>query len=146
MTEISFHFNVPDRADYVLGLIRTAFKRQMNTVVVGEATVLEKVSQALWSRIPTSFLPHCFGDAPDHLLQYSPVVLAAQAIGPWSTRPLLINLFDEVPAGFERYERVLEVVSHEEAGRAQARDRWKYYAHRGYAITKTDSQVKKVSH
>ena len=146
MTEVSFHFNVPDRLMYTTGLIRTAFKRKMGVVVVAEASSLQKLSQLLWTRSPNSFLPHCFGESSEALMAHTPVVLALAARGPWSTRPLLINLAMEVPVGFEHYDRVLEVVSHDESDRQRARDRWKHYAKRGYAISKFDGIVKKVSH
>lgn len=146
MTEVSFHFNVADRLVYAAGLIRTAFKRNIGVVVVAEATPLQKLSQLLWAGAPSSFLPHCFGDSAESLLTHSPVVLAVAANGPWSERPLLINLSEGVPVGFERYERLLEVVSHDDSDRKRARDRWKYYAHRGYAISKFDGIAKKVSH
>jgi DNA polymerase-3 subunit chi len=146
VTEISFHFNVPDRLVYATGLIRTALKRKMGTVVVAETATLQRLSHLLWTRSPTSFLPHCLNDAPEALLTHSPVVLTRAALGPWSTRPLLINLLTEVPVGFEHYDRMLEVVSHDESDRQRARDRWKYYASRGYNISKFDGVVKKVSH
>lgn len=146
MTEVSFHFNVPDRLVYATGLIRTAFKRKMGVVVVAESAVLQKLSHSLWTRSPNSFLPHCFGESSPDLLAHTPVVLALAAHGPWSIRPLLINLSTEVPVGFEHYDRVLEVVSHDESDRQKARDRWKHYANRGYAISKFDGIAKKVSH
>ena len=44
----------------------------------------------------------------------------------------------QVPDGFERFERLIEVVTADEADRLQARQRWKHYAERGYAITRHD--------
>ncbi|MDR0479806.1 MAG: DNA polymerase III subunit chi, partial [Burkholderiaceae bacterium] len=41
--------------------------------------------------------------------------------------------------GFECYARLIELVGQDdEADRAQARERWKHYAERGYAITRHD--------
>ncbi len=48
---------------------------------------------------------------------------------------VLLNLGHEVPGGFERFERLIEVVSLDDADRQGARGRWKHYADRGYAIT-----------
>ena len=46
----------------------------------------------------------------------------------------LINIGEPVPAGFESFSRLYEIVSTEEADRLAARKRWKAYADRGYAI------------
>jgi DNA polymerase-3 subunit chi len=51
---------------------------------------------------------------------------------------VLVNLGGAVPEGFERFERLIELVSQEESDRLQARTRWKHYADRGYAITRHD--------
>jgi DNA polymerase-3 subunit chi len=49
---------------------------------------------------------------------------------------VLVNLFDAAPAGFESFARVIEIVTPDENDRAAARQRWKHYASRGYAIEK----------
>ena len=46
----------------------------------------------------------------------------------------LLNLGDAAPRGFETFERLIELVSTDESDRAAARERWKRYAGRGYAI------------
>jgi DNA polymerase-3 subunit chi len=43
-----------------------------------------------------------------------------------------------VPEGFERYARLIELVSLSQPDRADARLRWRHYADRGYAITRHD--------
>ena len=51
---------------------------------------------------------------------------------------MLVNLGAGIPEGFEGFERLIEVVTVEEDDRQQARQRWKHYADRGYAITRHD--------
>ena len=51
---------------------------------------------------------------------------------------MLVNLDEAVPAGFERYERVIELVGNDAADRQFARLRWKHYASRGYAMVRHD--------
>ena len=51
---------------------------------------------------------------------------------------VLLNLGAEVPAGFERFERVIEVVGLDDADRQLARSRWRHYADRGYAMSRHD--------
>ena len=51
---------------------------------------------------------------------------------PQYQNPLAIAM----PRGFETFERLIELVSTHEADRAAARERWKGYAGRGYAIAR----------
>ncbi|WP_295855337.1 DNA polymerase III subunit chi, partial [uncultured Xylophilus sp.] len=75
-------------------------------------------------------------------VRVSPIVLALDH----ETAPhhqVLVNLGDEVPPSFSRFERLIEIVSRDDAeDRNQARARWKHYADRGYAIVRHDLQLK----
>jgi DNA polymerase III subunit chi len=146
VTEISFHFNVANKTDYAAGLLRTVLKRQLRALVVGDSANLTELSQQLWCRSPESFLPHCFGTAPSAVLVRTPVVLAEQGTGDWGDFSVLINLMSTVPPGFERHGRMLELVTTLAQDRLDARERWKYYANRGYVITKTDVTGKNAAH
>ena len=55
---------------------------------------------------------------------------------------MLLNLGDDVVAGYERFERTIEVVTLDELERQKARVRWKHYADRGYSITRHDLNLK----
>jgi DNA polymerase-3 subunit chi len=67
------------------------------------------------------------------VLAASPVVLADAPRGA-PHQEVLVNLGGAVPDGFERFERLIEVVTQDDDDRVQARGRWKHYADRGYAI------------
>ena len=60
---------------------------------------------------------------------------AAVLIGPGeplpSHRDVLVNLGAEVPAFFDRFERVLEIVAGDAATRAASRGRFKFYRDHG---------------
>lgn len=139
MTEIAFHFNAPDKTAYTCRLLRKAVGRGSRVVVAGPMDALKALDQALWTFSALEFLPHCFvGDAAQ-VLTASPVVLDAGEGSPdLPHQQVLVNLGLEVPSGFERFERVIEVVATAEADRLQARRRWKHYADRGYAIQRHD--------
>jgi DNA polymerase-3 subunit chi len=49
-----------------------------------------------------------------------------------------VNLGQQVPAGFERFERFIELVTLADEDRVAARSRWKHYADRGYAMKRHD--------
>jgi DNA polymerase-3 subunit chi len=68
---------------------------------------------------------------------HSPVVLIETPL-PAPHRQVLLNLGARVPEGFEQFERLIELVTADDQDRANARQRWKHYADRGYAITRHD--------
>ncbi|MBA3771566.1 MAG: DNA polymerase III subunit chi [Ramlibacter sp.] len=138
MTEVAFHFNAPHKLGYACRLVRKAVASGAKVVVTGEAGMLRELDTALWTFSALDFVPHCHSAAAsESVLAASPVVLADS---PRSAphQQVLVNLGLTVPDGFEGYERLIEVVTVEDEDRQRARQRWKYYADRGYAITRHD--------
>ncbi len=140
MTEIAFHFNAPDRLAYVCRLLRKAVAAEAQLVVVGPSDQLDRLDSDLWTFSASDFVPHCRAQADPEVLSASPVVLAAYTDG-LSHQQVLVNLGDDVPAGFERFERVIEVVGLNDTDRQLARTRWRHYADRGYTITRHDLKL-----
>jgi DNA polymerase III subunit chi len=138
MTEVAFHFNVPDKLGYACRLLRKATGSGARVVVTGDAGLLRSLDVELWSFSPLEFIPHCHAaSAEAPVLAASPVVLADVPRGT-PHHEVLVNMGGPVPDGFERFERLIELVSVEEGDRQQARARWKHYADRGYAIRRHD--------
>ncbi len=136
MTRVSFHFNVPHRVAYACRLLRKATRQNARVTVTGPGAALAELDAALWSFDPIEFVPHVMlrdgQPLPDRLSE-TPVCLAATLDGALH-HDVLLNLGAEAPAGFESFERLVEIVSTDEADRAAARSRWKHYASRGYPI------------
>jgi DNA polymerase-3 subunit chi len=142
MTEIAFHFNAPDKLAYACRFARKAQRAGAQLVIVGAKPVLSELDRMLWSFSPQDFVAHCFDDADEDQLTASAVILSPQ-LQSAPHQDVLLNLGSEVPAGFERFSRLVEVVSStDEPDRAQARLRWKHYAARGYAIVQHDLVLK----
>jgi DNA polymerase-3 subunit chi len=138
VTEVAFHFNVPDKLEYACRLVRKATGAGSRLVVTGEPDLLHRLDTALWTFSPLEFIPHAHAGAADaQVVAASPVVLADVPRGT-PHQEVLVNLGGAVPEGFERFERLIELVSVDENDRLQARTRWKHYADRGYAITRHD--------
>lgn len=136
MTEVSFHFNVPDRLGYACRLLRKATRQGARVTVTGEPAVLAGLDRALWSFEPTEFLPHLLlrrGEAASERHRSTPVCLTEDPAGSLH-HDVLVNLGDATPTGFESFARVIEIVSTDAEERSAARTRWKHYAARGYAI------------
>jgi DNA polymerase III subunit chi len=145
MTEVAFHFNAPDKVAYACRLLRKATASGARVVVTGESTLLRNLDVALWSFSPLDFIAHCHNPKDATMRDASAVVLAdslSDLAPDMTARPVLVNLGQEVPAGFERYERLIEVVTLADEDRASARGRWRHYADRGYAIQRHDLALK----
>ena len=86
-------------------------------------------------------------ESPSYVLERTPIVLADQVsdLHALPHHQILLNLEDVVPVGFEKFERVIELVSLEKMDREFARARWKTYQDRGYAIIKHDLKAKTAS-
>jgi DNA polymerase-3 subunit chi len=139
MTEVSFHFNVPDRTDYTCRLVRKAARSGASVVLTGPAPALAHFDRALWTFDDLEFLPHLMpraGQPVAERLRAATKVWLVQDASQAAQHDVLVNLGPDAPAGFESFEKVIEIVSPDEDDRLAARARWKHYAARGYAITR----------
>jgi len=143
MTEVAFHFNAPDKLGYACRLLRKAVATGSRVIVTGQPDTLRELDVALWTFAPLEFLPHCYGDVTPVALAASPVVLS-ESVRSAPHHQVLLNLGREVPEGFERFERLIELVSSDEEDRQVGRERWKHYADRGYAITRHDMSASRA--
>ncbi len=137
MKEVEFHFNAPDKLAYACRLLRKARASGARMVVLGDAAFLAQLDAALWTFSAAEFLPHCRLTAPAATLSASPIWLA-EGIPAEADHGLLINMGREVPEGFERFGRFIEVVSQAEDDAQAARQRWKHYKGLGLGLVRHD--------
>ncbi|MDW5444342.1 DNA polymerase III subunit chi [Polaromonas sp. SM01] len=140
MTEVAFHFNVPDKLAYSCRLLRKAWGSGARVVVTGEPETLNRLDQLLWTFSPLEFVPHCQLTASPATVALTPVLLA-RTLDDCPHHDVLVNLGHEVPAGFERFERFIELVALGDEDRVAARSRWKHYTDRGYAMKRHDLAI-----
>jgi DNA polymerase-3 subunit chi len=88
--------------------------------------------ELLWTFSDRSFVPHAVWPADAEVAVEMPVLISSGEL-PESHRDLLVNLGSEVPAGFERYTRLCEIVTGDEASKAAGRVRWRRYRDAGLA-------------
>ncbi len=136
MTRIEFYFNAPDKAEVARKLATKAFNSGQNVLVyTRDAARAQQLDTAFWSVQPLSFLPHVrcghplarqtpilIGDHPDELVRAD----------------ILINLADEPPAFFDRFQRLLEIVSTDDQDRERARRRFRQFQQSGYPLQTHD--------
>ncbi|QTD43787.1 DNA polymerase III subunit chi [Ottowia testudinis] len=141
MTEVAFHFNVPDKLAYACRLLRKAYAAGGPVGVVAPPATLHALDTQLWSFSALDFIPHCLASAPEPVRAVTPIVLAKDCAD-LPRAAVLVHLGEQVPAGFERFERLIELVTADGADRGAARQRWRHYADRGYSIQRHDLAAK----
>lgn len=97
---------------------------------------MQALDSRLWEECSrnqhTGFIPHeCWSGEVDTTTAQAPVLLGMQE-PPDSHHDVLINLSDDVPQYFSRFERLLEIIDAKqpEAGR----QRYQFYLDRGYPL------------
>ncbi|AVO42513.1 DNA polymerase III subunit chi [Simplicispira suum] len=138
MTDIAFHFNAQDKLEHACRVARKLLRQDRRLVIQASAPVLETLDAMLWNMSAHDFVAHCqIGDAAE-CVDASPILLTQDAQLA-SHHDVLLNLEDEVPDGFGRFARLIEVVSAtDETDRTAARRRWKHYLQRGYTLERHD--------
>ena len=144
MTELAFHFGAPDKMAYTCRLLRKAVGSGAKVVVLATADSVAQLDVDLWGLSPTEFVPHCLANAGDAVRGRSPVVMVTDLQQELEMADVLVNLTDTVALGFERFARVIEVVSTDAADRDLARQRWRQYTEQGYTIARHDLTLKRV--
>lgn len=131
MTRVLFLHGAPDRlAAAAHWLADAAAARQSVLVYVPQTEMAERIDKLLWTQSALSFAPHCRSDSP--LAAETPIVISIDLDSPPHDRKLL-NLGDEVPPGFSRFDELVEIVSTADSDRLPARERFRFYRERGYA-------------
>lgn len=135
MTSIDFYFNAQDRLQVACRLAGKAVSQKKRMLIYApEPEVASRIDKMLWTWPAIGFVPHCA--LHDPLAPQTPVLIA-DAQTP-AMCELLLNLAAQCPPHFERFERLLEVVPTDDAGRQAGRSRYRFYLDRGYKISHHD--------
>jgi DNA polymerase-3 subunit chi len=134
MTRIDFHSGVPNKLAYACRLVRKARASGCNIVLfAGDSRQMAELDDALWTVSEQDFLPHVMAGNP--LATRTPIILVQDAQTEVPHHEVLINLSDQTPDYFARFERLIEVVSADAADAEAGRDRYRHYKQRGYPVT-----------
>lgn len=136
MTQIDFYTHVADKHRLACVLSAKAREQGLRVMIyTPDAAATDKVGRLLWSVPATGFLPHC--RAADPLAEMTPVIVDHEP-EPFAHDQVLLNLGNEWPPFFSRFQRLIEIVSTDEDDRRAARDRFRFYRDRGYDIRSHD--------
>jgi DNA polymerase-3 subunit chi len=133
MTRIDFYVDADDRLRVACRLAAKALAQRLRVLVFapdGEAAAA--LDRLLWTTPAIGFVPHVMAGHP--LAAETPVVIA-RGDGEFPHDEVLVNLAREAPRSFTRFQRLVEIVSRDEDDRRAARERYRFYRDRGYAIS-----------
>jgi DNA polymerase III subunit chi len=135
--KVEFHSGVDDKQGHACRLLRKSQATGTPVVVAGERALLDRLDLALWTFDALSFVPHVrqrAGAAPGPVHARTPVWLADEPPR-CPQRAVLVNLGPQLAEGWDRFERVIELVDASDADRASGRERWRTYAaHQGVEL------------
>lgn len=136
MTSIDFYHGAADKVQSACRLIGDLYAEGRRVLVYApEEGLATQIDRQLWIQPATGFLPHCrSGDA---LAAETPILIGA-SLDNSTHHDVLVNLDGDLPPAFSRFERLVEIVGTDESDRGPARERFRFYRDRGYAIAAHD--------
>ena len=140
MTNVQFIFNVKDKSILLHSLLlQNLQKKKESLVFCRDKYELETLSENLWTSSVINFLPHRVNEPYDNEL----IILSDDRID-WLD-DTLINFSDSMIDGFNRYLKLIELVTDSEETKEKARDRFKFYKDCGYKINSVDEKQLSVN-
>jgi len=123
--------------------VRKARSQNLRVVMMAaDAGQLQRLDEMLWTFSDLDFLPHVPADSP--LAAQTPILLMqmgdADADVDLPHYQVLVNLAQQPPGNFARFERMFEIVSAEAEDRLAGRERYRHYQQRGYPLTHYDAE------
>ena len=120
------------RLQFACRLIEKAYKSKHRIYIhTDDQKDAHELDEMLWTYREDSFLPHnLYGDGPEP----TPPIQIGFAVTPLKQRDILINLSSEIPAFFQQFNRILEIVSNVPATQESARERFKQYRGQGFEL------------
>jgi len=97
--------------------------------LAADEAAAQHLDELLWTFRAESFVPH--GIASDTSAEALPVMIAFGADAPQAKGDLLINLTPAVPACYESFTRVAEIIDSSDECRQLGRTRFSFYRNNG---------------
>jgi DNA polymerase-3 subunit chi len=137
LTDVAFHTGIANPLDYACRLLRKAYRSGAKVAVHGEAALLDRLDQALWTFEQLEFVPHILiprdaGDA--QRLALSPIVLVKDGAAPAACR-IGVSLGGHPVAEVGAFDRLIAIVGLDPEHREAGRLRWREYERAGHAVS-----------
>ena len=102
-------------------------------IQVGNESDANVVQNALWTDRAESFLPNAIMGDED-----GESILIGWEEPPIQYDDVMINITGKVQGHFSRFQRLAEIVIHEEQALIASREAWRFFRDRGYPLAKHD--------
>ena len=102
-------------------------------IQVGNESDANVVQNALWADRAESFLPNAIMGDED-----GESILIGWEEPPTQYDDVMINITGKVQGHFSRFQRLAEIVIHEEQALTASREAWRFFRDRGYPLAKHD--------
>lgn len=141
MTKIHFFHGASDRLEAVASWLHLAWEKRQDAsaqqvvIFTPDPALAERIDRQLWLQPAGGFVPHCRAASP--LAMETPVIIS-DSLAALTAHRQLLNLSDNVPPEFSRFEEVVEIVSRDGPDKLPARERFKFYRERGYELHNQD--------
>lgn len=136
MTEIIFYTFADNPLDVARRVAAKAHGQGKQVMIyTPDPAVADHIDRLLWTAPPLGFVPHCRDT--DALASETPVLIGSN-VDTLRTADVMINLHHEQPPAFARFERLVEIIGQDDAGREHGRERYRFYQTRGYALKTHD--------
>jgi DNA polymerase-3 subunit chi len=136
LTKIQFFFNVSDRLKLVTDIVkRRLLQKKTSLVFCNDAQELVKLSESLWGSNDLNFIPHLINSTD----QYHQITLTDNEVD--FMDDTIINYSNLSIDGFQRYLKLIEIVSNDDDEKIKARKRYKFFSECGYKIESIDVKL-----
>lgn len=132
MTEVFFYHGAADKVAAACALLGGAYAQKKPMLVFApDKELASNIDRHLWMQPALGFVPHCSADSS--LASETPVLITDRLDSP-AQFDRLMNLDHNAPPGFERFQRLIEVVGQDDDDRLAARARVKFYKDSGCEV------------
>jgi DNA polymerase III subunit chi len=133
LTNVLFIFNVKDKWSVLHNLILKNLQKKRTTLVFcSNKKEGDGLSEYFWNNSPSNFLAH----QVNQVCMNEMICIASEKVD-WMD-DTLINSTDSMVNGFNRYLKLVELVTEDEAAKIKARERYKFYKDCGYRLSSMD--------
>ncbi|HMH16637.1 MAG TPA: DNA polymerase III subunit chi [Burkholderiales bacterium] len=135
MTRIDFYSNAEPKLQVACQFVTKAAKQQLSVVIYAPDERIAREFDRLWTDQAVGFVPH---RVAQHALSSETSIVVAREGADMVRYQVILNLHDDSPPSFSRFERLVELVAADDEDRRLARDRFRFYRDRGYEIKHHD--------
>ena len=123
------------RWTFACRLTEKAYLRDLKVVLLGDTPAeVEAIDALLWTFSERSFVPHDIRRGRPSAAGSAAAVELTQDLDSVESADLLVNVSARLPAGFDRFARIAEIIDADDERRRLGRERFKAYRELKFAV------------